>query len=104
MAEDKFSHNLSFSDKHKKTMTRVAALLDSDDWKMAIAIGMRLAEFYAEAHVKGQTSIIFCEPDFENIYKSNKKFFKALCQDGVVEWLTPLVLGKTVLPPEKPND
>jgi hypothetical protein len=101
MAEDKFPHKLGFSNEHRKKMTRAAALLDAEDWKTAIAVGMRLAELYAEAHVKGQTSVIFCKPEFENIYESNKKFFETLCQDGVVEWLTPLVLGKTTLPPEE---
>jgi hypothetical protein len=28
-------------------------------------------------------------------------FFKALCQEGVIEWLTPFVLGKTATSPEE---
>jgi hypothetical protein len=97
MAEDKFPHTLGFSNEHKKTMTRAAALLDAEDWKVAIGVGMSLAESYAEQYVKGNTEIIFCKPEFEQLYENNKKFFEALCQEGVVEWLTPLVLGKSTL-------
>ncbi len=96
MAEDKFPHGLNFSDEHKKTMTRAAALLNVDDWKFAIGVGMKLVEEYAEAHVKGNTEIIYCKPEFGQLYENNKEFFKALCQEDVVEWLTPLVLGKSI--------
>jgi hypothetical protein len=96
MAEDKFPHKLGFSNEHKKTMTRAAALLDADDWIHAIGVGMKLVEEYAEAHVKGNTEIICCKPEFGQLYENNKEFFEALCQEGVIEWLTPLVLGKSI--------
>jgi len=35
-------------------------------------------------------------PEFEKLYENNKEFFNALCEEGVVEWLTPLVLTKSV--------
>jgi hypothetical protein len=37
-------------------------------------------------------------PEFDQLYQNNKEFFKALCEDGVIEWLTPLVLAKSINP------
>jgi hypothetical protein len=34
-------------------------------------------------------------PSTVSCWKKNPEFFEALCQDGVIEWLEPLVLGKS---------
>ena len=81
-------------------MTRAAALLNKDDWSKAVGEGMELVEEYAESCVKGETEVIFCTPELAACVENNSDFFKALCQEGVIEWLTPFVMGKSDLPPE----
>ena len=34
-------------------------------------------------------------------WKNNPEFFDALCREGVIEWLTPFVMGKSTIPPEE---
>jgi hypothetical protein len=92
---DKYPHSLGFTDEHKKNMTRAAALLNKDDWTKAVGLGMGLVEKYAESYVKGETNFIFCTPELAACVENNSDFFKALCQEGVIEWLTPLVLTKS---------
>lgn len=88
---NKFPHQLSFTDDHKKAMTRAAALLNKDDWVVAIGIGMKLAQHYSEEYVKGNTEPLCVSPKLADLYRNHPDFFAALSQDGVIEWLTPLV-------------
>jgi hypothetical protein len=101
MGKDKFPHLLGFTDKHKSAMERVAALLNKEDWAAAISLGMGMVHLYSKAYVKGKTSYVFCTPELESSIENNPAFFEALCQEGVIEWLTPFVLGKTATSPEK---
>ena len=68
--------------------------LDDWDWKMSYAAGLTMALEYAEQYVKGKTNYIFCTKEFDELVSNNQKFFEALCEEGVVEWLTPLVLAR----------
>jgi hypothetical protein len=101
MGKDKFSHKVGFSDNAKKKMDRVAALLNLEDWCCSIDYGMDLALQDAEAHVKGKTAVVFCTPELAISIKNHPAFFAVLCQEGVIEWLTPFVLGKPTTPPEE---
>lgn len=96
MTENKYPHRLGFTDKHKKIMERAAALLKEEDWTGAIRVGMGLVVSYSEQYVNGRTKIVYCTPELEDCIESNPAFFEALCQEGVIEWLTPLVLAKGV--------
>jgi hypothetical protein len=40
-------------------------------------------------------------PGIVSCWKNNPAFFEALCQEGVIEWLTPFVMGKTARSPEE---
>ena len=82
-----------------KNCGRVAALMDFDDEFEALGFALALALECAERYVKGNTKVLSVKPEFALLYENNKKFFKALCEDGVVEWLTPLVLAKSSTPP-----
>ena len=97
--DDKYPHLLQFNDTARKRFYRIAALLDLDDWKKAITYSGDIALRYAEQAVKGNTAIVCTTPEFDQLYKDNPEFFKALCEDGVVEWLRPLVLAKLSTPP-----
>jgi hypothetical protein len=62
---------------------------------------MEMVYLYSKAYVKGKTSYVFCTPELEACIENHPAFFEALCQEGVIEWLTPFVLGKTATSPEK---
>jgi hypothetical protein len=95
---DKHPHKLQFNDAARKRFDRIAALLDLDNWRKAITYSGHITLQCAEQAVKGNTAIVCTTPEFDQLYKDNPEFFKALCKDGVVEWLTPLVLAKSSTP------
>jgi hypothetical protein len=101
MAEDKFPHKLGLSDECKKDLERAAALLDIEGWHAALEGGIEIVKAGAEAYVKGKTGLVFCTPELEASIENHPDFFEALCQEGVIEWLTPFVMGKATTPPEK---
>lgn len=96
MSEKEYPHVLGFTDKHKKIMERAAALLKEEDWTEAIRVGMRLVMNHSEQYVKGKTEIVYCTSELKECIENNPAFFEALCHEGVIEWLTPFVLGKNV--------
>ena len=96
MTEDKsFKHRISFTDGIKKKAERIAALLQLDEWHYSFDTGINLALAHAEASVKGYTRVVSCTPCMEKLMEDNPEFFNALCEEGVVEWLTPFVLAKS---------
>jgi hypothetical protein len=101
MAEDKFPHKIGLSNKCKKDLERAAALLDIEDWLDALDGGIEIVKAGAEACVKGKTEFVFCTPELKSSIENNPAFFEALCQEGVIEWLMPFVLGKTATSPEE---
>ena len=78
-----------------KDCGRVAALMELDDEFEALGFALKLALECAERYVKGNTEVLSVKPEFALLYENNKEFFNALCEEGVVEWLTPLVLTKS---------
>jgi hypothetical protein len=96
MTEKEFLHNVSVTDIGKKEMDRAAALLNLENWCQALSLGLNLVKDHAEAHVKGRTEVFFCTSELKACVESSPAFFEALCQEGVVEWLMPFVLGKNV--------
>lgn len=96
MSEDKDrKHSIRFPDREKKKAERIAALLQLDEWCYSFGIGINLALDYAEASVKGYTRVVSCTPCLAKLIEDNPEFIEALCEEGVVEWLTPFVLGKS---------
>lgn len=88
-------HSLLFTDGHRKRAERAAVLLGLRNWNAAIGFGIDLAENYADARAKGESETIYCTPKVATMIDENPEFIEALCEEGVVEWLTPLVLTKT---------
>ena len=94
--EKEYPHRLGFTDKHKKAMSRAAALLNKDKWSESVGIGMTLVENYSKEYVKGNTEVAYLPPKVAGLLSNNQDFFDALCEEGVIEWLAPLVLtGKS---------
>jgi len=96
MTEKEYPNRIAITDKGKKDMERAAALLNLEGWCQALSLGLHLVKDHAEAHVKGHTEVFFCTSKLKACIESNPAFFEALCQEGVVEWLTPFVLTKNV--------
>jgi|688.fasta_scaffold409348_2 hypothetical protein len=96
MSKDKDSrYSINFPHKERKRAERIAALLRLSDWPHAFGIGLHLAEKHAEASVIGRTEMLACTPKLAEIIENNREFIAALCEEGVVEWLTPFVLAKS---------
>ena len=96
MTENKnCKHSVSFPDREKKKAERIAALLQLDEWYYSFGIGINLALAHAEASVKGYTRVVSCTPCLAKLIEDNPEFIEALCEEGVVEWLTPFVLTKS---------
>jgi hypothetical protein len=96
MSKDTHPHRLVISEEGKKQAEQAAALLRLDSWPEALSLGADLVVEHAEASVDGgRTQIIYCTPHVHNLVESNPDFIEALCEEGVVEWLTALVLTKT---------
>lgn len=87
-------HVIGFSDESRKQAERVAALMELKNWVGSYSLGLVLALKHAEQYVRGNTNYIFCTKEFDELVRNNQKFFEALCEEGVVEWLTPLVFAK----------
>jgi hypothetical protein len=95
MSKDKdLRDSINFPREERKRAERIAALLKLSDWPHAFGIGLHFAEQHAEACVIGRTEMLSCTPKMAEIIENNHEFFAALCEEGVVEWLTPFVLAK----------
>jgi hypothetical protein len=100
---ESYPYNVRVSEKGKKHAERIAALLELDEWWQAYGIGFLFAIDHAEAHVKGSTEVVFCRPEVKELLENNQQFIEALCEEGVVEWLTPFVLAKLKNKSTTPN-
>ena len=79
----------------KRDSDYAAALLGLSDGGYAIAKGLKIVLAHAKAHAGGYTKIAFCTPNVAALIENNREFIAALCEEGVVEWLTPFVLAKS---------
>ena len=91
------------SETNKNAADQAAALLGFSNGGHAISEGLKIVLAHAKAHAKGQTEIVFCKPELAKLIKNNQKFVEALCEEGVVEWLTPFVLTKSKRPTPDAN-
>jgi hypothetical protein len=92
---DRYPHKLQFCDAGRKQFERIAVLLDLDDWYKAIGFSAVFTLQFAEQQVKGKTEVAYITPELKKLLTSDSKFFEALCEEGVLEWLTPLVIAKS---------
>jgi hypothetical protein len=93
--DDAFPYVWKVSEKQKAIADQAAALLEIDGNGAALSKGLKLVFAHAKAHAIGKTEIVFCAPKLAEVLNNNPKFIEALCEEGVVEWLTPFVLTKS---------
>lgn len=89
---------ISLGEKNIKKVLQIAALMDLGDKtrspaKMALDFAIDLGLDYAKNYIQGKTAISFCEAKGAEIFNNHLQFFEALCEEGVIEWLEPLVLA-----------
>jgi len=101
MAEDQYPHKVGFSQEARKQFERAAVLLDLKDWTEAIDSGMYMITDAAESCANGKAAVVFCKPELAASIENHPEFFEALCQEGVIEWLTPFVMGRSTITPEE---
>jgi hypothetical protein len=94
-------HRVDVPDDVKRKLEKVAALIGLESWCDALGLGYSLALIVGDQYVMGNTEFLCCPPKLRTLYYDSPAFFEALCQEGVIEWLTPFVLGKSTTPPEK---
>jgi hypothetical protein len=103
-----YPHKIALNNKARANLETIATLLGLDGWLKALNFSESLALDYAKAHAKGWTHLHFCSPKEAALLEDNEEFFRALCEDGVIEWLTPFVLagknGEEVLQIKKLKD
>lgn len=77
-----------------KNWVRIAALLNLDDCYKALHFAEAFVLIFAEENVKGNKDVLHVTPEFAKLYNDHPEFFKALCKEGVVEWLKDFVLSR----------
>ena len=55
----------------------------------------KFAKGHDEVKAKSRAKSIFVAPELAMLIANNPEFIEALCEEGVVEWLTPFVLTKS---------
>ena len=55
----------------------------------------KFAKGHEEVYAKSRAKGIFVAPELAMLIANNPEFIEALCEEGVVEWLTPFVLAKS---------
>jgi hypothetical protein len=93
--DDDHPHRLTMNDQGLREAQKAAALLELDNHAQAISLGLTIVLEHAKSCARGKTEIIHCTPKFKTLVENNLRFFEALCEEGVVEWLTPFVLTKS---------
>jgi hypothetical protein len=93
--DDKPRYYWPVPEDNKKVADQAAALLGLSDSGHAISKGLGIVIAHAKAHQIGKTQIAFCTSEVKALIDNNPKFIEALCEEGVVEWLTPFVLTKS---------
>jgi hypothetical protein len=76
-----------------KDLLKVAALLDLEDERRVWSNSLSYYYEYAQNKVKGLQPIYVSEK-LASLIHQNPHFFEALTEDGLVEWLEPLVKSK----------
>jgi hypothetical protein len=95
MSKESYPHSLFFTDAHRRQFEQIAALLELKDWNQATVFSAELALRCAKDHARGYTMVLCCTPKLAEVLNNNPKFIEALCEEGVVESLTPFVLTKS---------
>ncbi len=75
----------------QRKIDTICALFEIDN---PVNFAIRVVESLAVEHAKGKTEIACLSPRMANLITDNPEFFQALSEEGVLEWIAPLVLGK----------
>jgi len=86
-------YGINYTEEVHRRLEKIAAILDLADTKKVWANALEMYEEYAKKKIKGDEQI-FVSPELANLIPQNPHFFEALTEEGLVEWLEPLVRSK----------
>lgn len=86
-------YGINYTEEVHRRLEKVAAILDLEDTKMVWSRALSSYEEYAKHRVRGLEPVLV-SPNLAKLISENLSFFEALTEDGLVEWLEPLVKSK----------
>lgn len=93
-------HSICYTDEVDRRLTKIAAIMDiesnSDVWWNAFL----MYEKFSQHYVRNKPWTMFVSEKLGKVMEENPEFFDALAEEGVVEWLSPLVLSEARKDPE----
>ena len=95
MKNSKVALTIDFGEESKRQLDVITALMDFDSIYHSLAWAISLGEGIAKENAKGRTEMYCLKPELSNLITHNPKFFEALCEEGVLEWVKPFVMRKT---------
>lgn len=95
MKSSEVALSVDLSKAAKRRLDTICVLMEHESDLHSLTWAMDMGEEIAKKHARGQTSYHCMKPALGNLIQNNLEFFEALCEEGVVEWLTPLVMRKT---------
>ena len=94
MKNSEVALTIDFDELAKRQLDTICALKEHESILISLDWAVNVAESISKKQARGATSIHCLTPALGDLIQNNPKFFEALCEEGVVEWLTPLVMGK----------
>lgn len=83
-------HGIYYTEEVHRRLEKIAAILDLADTTKVWANALEMYEEYAKQKIKNLEPV-FVSENLANLISQNTHFFEALTEDGLVEWLEPLV-------------
>ena len=86
-------HGIDYTKEVHRRLEKVAALMDFKGTETVWEMALVLYEEYAKNKIKGHETVLV-SPELAKLIHQNPHFFEALTEDGLIEWLEPLVKSK----------
>jgi hypothetical protein len=88
---------IDFDEVAKRQLDAICALKEHKSNLRSLEWSIAMGEEIAKKHARGETSVHCLTPALGDLITAHPEFFEALSEEGVLEWVRPLVMGKTTL-------
>ena len=88
---------VNFNKVSKRKIDGICALMGHESYMHSLSWAIDLGEAIAKKYARGETSVHCLTPALGDLITAHPEFFEALSEEGVLEWVRPLVMGKTTL-------
>jgi hypothetical protein len=95
MKDSEVVMTIDFNEVIKRQLDAICALMEHESNLQSLEWSIAMGEEIAKKHARGGTSVHCLTPALGDLITTHPEFFEALCEEGVVEWITPLVMRKT---------